>query len=106
VAYSDFTLQSVEAKFGVITQPAVLFANVQPAAVPAWFAGVLERGLQLPLVSEKARSESIVMPILLAVHELSKYTIAIFSGPRMDVSPEEGLLGECDFILARTPPVP
>ena len=46
------------------------------------------------------------MPVLLACRELSGNAIAIFSGPRLDVSPERGLVGECDFLLARTPPVP
>ena len=32
--------------------------------------------------------------------------VAIYSGQRMDVQPEQGLAGECDFILAATPPVP
>jgi hypothetical protein len=106
VSYSDFTLQSIEANFGVIPQPATLFAEAQPAPVPEWLRELLARGLQLPLVSEKARSELIVMPILLACRELSHGSIAIFSGPRLDVSPEMGLQGECDFLLARTPPVP
>ncbi len=30
----------------------------------------------------------------------------IYSGQRLDIQPERGLVGECDFILARTPPVP
>ena len=32
--------------------------------------------------------------------------MAIFSGQRLDVDPERGLVGECDFILALTPPLP
>jgi hypothetical protein len=106
MAYSDFTLQSVEAGFGVVPQPAVLFPDVQSVEVPVWLQDLLDRSLQLPLISEKARSELIVMPVLLACRELSNNTIAIFSGPRFDVSPEQGLVGECDFILARTPSVP
>jgi hypothetical protein len=106
VAFSDFTLQSVEEHFGVTPQPADLFPDVPPASVPAWLTELFARTLQLPLVSEKARSELIVMPILLACRELSGNAVAIFSGSRLDVSPEQGLLGECDFLLARTPPVP
>jgi hypothetical protein len=58
------------------------------------------------LLSEKARSEFIVVPILLACQELSAGTIAIYSGQRLDVDPERGLVGECDFILSAAPPVP
>jgi hypothetical protein len=106
VAYTDFTLQAIEASFGVVARPAPLFAGARPVAVPGWLEELLARTLQLPLVSEKARSELIVMPVLLACRELSHDTITIYSGSRLDVSPETGLLGECDFLLARTPPVP
>ncbi len=106
MAYSDFTLQSVEAAFGVTPQTAELFTDAPVVSVAAWLQESLARNLQLPLISEKARSELIVMPVLLACRELSGNAIAIFSGSRLDVSPEQGLLGECDFIMARTPPVP
>ena len=106
MAYPDFTLQSVEARFGVVARPGSLFDAARPDRVPGWLRDLLERTLQLPLVSEKARSELIVMPILLACRALSRESIAIFSGSRLDVSPELGLLGECDFLLARTPSIP
>lgn len=106
MAYADFTLQSIEATFGVVARSSALFADVRPAAAPVWLQELLGRGLQLPLVSEKARSELIVMPVLLACRELSNNAVAIFSGPRLDVSPEQGLMGECDFLLARTAPIP
>lgn len=106
MAYPDFTFQSIEVRFGVVARPDSLFGDPQPAPVPDWLRSLLGRTLQLPLVSEKARSELIVMPILLACRELSGDTIAIFSGSRLDVSPDLGLLGECDFLLARTPPSP
>ena len=106
MAYSDFTLQAIETTFGVTAQPEVLFRDLSQVAVPAWLRDLLARGLQLPLVSEKARSELIVMPILLACRELSNNTVAIFSGSRLDVNPEQGLLGECDFLLSRTAEIP
>src|SRR5260370_39781193 len=62
--------------------------------------------MELALVSEKARSEFIVSPILLASRRLSHNAISIYSGQRLDVQPEQGLVGECDFILAASPPVP
>jgi hypothetical protein len=106
VSYSDFTLQSIEVKFGISSRLEALFDDSRPAEVPVWLRESLDRGAELPLVSEKARSELIVMPILLASRELSGGSISIFSGGRLDVLPEAGLVGECDFLLARTPPVP
>ena len=60
----------------------------------------------MALVSEKARSEFIVAPILLAVRELSHDRITILSGQRLDVDLARRLVGECDFILARSVSVP
>jgi hypothetical protein len=106
MAYTDFTLESAEAELGVIARPGVLFPGLQPVPVPSWLRELLARGMQLALVSEKARSEFIVAPILLAVRELSGERIAILSGQRLDVDPERRLQGECDFILALSDPVP
>jgi hypothetical protein len=106
MAYPDFTLQSLDATFGITAQVNAVFENSAIAAPPAWLVDQLRRGLQLPLVSEKARSELIVMPILLACRELSGETVAIYSGSRLDVSAAEGLLGECDYIVSRGQPLP
>lgn len=104
--YEDFMLETVDTVLGVTLQPADLFAALAPVAVPAWLQELLGKTVQLSLLSEKARSEFIVAPILVATRELSQDAVAIYSGQRLDVQPERGLVGECDFIVARTPPVP
>jgi hypothetical protein len=106
MAYTDFTLESAEAELGVTARPGVLFPGLEPVPVPSWLRDLLARGMRLALISEKARSEFIVAPILLAVRELSGERIAILSGQRLDVDPARRLLGECDFILALSDPVP
>jgi hypothetical protein len=106
MAYTDFSLEKAEKLLGVTIQPAELFAGLAPLPVPAWLREVLARGMELALLSEKARSEFIVGPILLASRELSHNAVAIYSGQRLDVKPDQGLVGECDFILAASPPVP
>jgi hypothetical protein len=106
MAYTDFTLETVEAALGVRARPGDLFAGLAPITPPGWLADLLARGMQLALVSEKARSEFIVAPILLASRELSHNALAIWSGGRLDVDPARGLTGECDFILALADPVP
>lgn len=106
MTYSDFTLELVEKNLGVKVQQTDLFPALAPMPVPPWLHDLLTKGRQLALVSEKARSEFIVAPILLASRELSHNAVAIYSGQRMDIQPEQGLAGECDFILAATPPVP
>jgi hypothetical protein len=106
MSYTDFSLETVEAMLGVTSQPGDLFPDLEALPVPAWLHDLLERGRELALVSEKARSEFVVAPILLAAREMSRNTLAIYSGQRLDVDPARGLQGECDFILALSPPVP
>jgi hypothetical protein len=106
MAYTDFTLESAEATLGVTTHLGDLFPALVPIPVPQWLTDLLERGMQLALISEKARSEFIVAPILLAVREGAGESVTILSGHRLDVDPERRLVGECDFLLARSEPVP
>jgi hypothetical protein len=105
LAFSDFTLETAQQKLGITTEPGDLFPTLPSVSVPAWLPEMLARGTQLALVSEKSRSEFIVAPILTATRELAEAPLSIYSGYRLDVDPERGLVGECDFILAVAPPV-
>jgi hypothetical protein len=105
--YNDFTLESAEARFDLVTVPGDMFPGLTPLPVPEWLRDWLAHGQAVAaLVSEKARSEFLVAPILLACRDLVSGDLTIYSGQRLDVDAELGLTGECDFILALTPPVP
>jgi hypothetical protein len=104
--YADFSLERLKAAFGIRAEKVPLFDGIEPLSIPPWLEGMIARGRQQVLSSEKARSEFIVVPILLASQELASRTIAIFSGQRLDVDPEHGLIGECDYILAASPSIP
>ena len=106
MAYNEFTLESAEAELGIRAEPGELFPGLKPLPVPAWLQELLVRGMHLALISEKARSEFIVAPILLAVRDLSDSRVSILSGQRLDVDPVRRLQGECEFILALSEPVP
>ncbi len=104
--YTEFTLDSAQATLGVTLHMGDLFPNLQPLVVSAWLTDTLRRGRRLALMSEKARSEFIVAPILLEVREAVNEAISILSGQRLDVDPERKLVGECDFLLTRSEPIP
>jgi hypothetical protein len=106
MAYSDFTLDAVRKAFGLTLKRAPLFATVDSVDVPQWLTALLEKGRPLAFSSEKARSEFILVPILLASRELHHDSFSIYSGERLDSDPSRGLNGECDFILTNTPPLP
>ncbi len=107
MSYADFSLDAVESAFGLVSRLGELFPGLHPVPVADWLRDYLSRGQQVAaLVSEKARSEFLVVPILMAARELTSSELAIYSGQRLDVDPARGLLGECDYIVALTPPVP
>jgi hypothetical protein len=106
MAYTDFTLESVCRRFTLNLGTAALFPGLVPLPLPQWLEEHLRRGGAMAWNSEKSRSEFIVAPVLLAVRENVDAAISIFSGQRLDADPAEGLVGECDFILAGTPPLP
>ncbi len=106
MTYSDFNLSLAQKTFGLKVTQENLFADVQAIAPTEWLQETLARGMSLALISEKARSEFIVAPILLTSREFSQNRFAIYSGQRLDVDASQGLTGECDFILTNTPPLP
>jgi hypothetical protein len=106
MAYSDFTLEGVLRAFALtLDERTDLFARVPEIAVSPSLRTHLESYVPLALAihTEKARSELIVMPILLEVWNLMGRQIGLFSGISFDVDSEQGLAGFCDFILSQSP---
>jgi hypothetical protein len=106
MTYSDFTLAQVCKTFALELRRSPLFAGVSAVAVSSWLSDWLGRSLPFAFGSEKARSEFLVVPILMASIERNNHALSIYSGQRLDVAPDQGLAGECDFLLTRTPPLP
>lgn len=103
MAYSSFTLSTVKSTFGVTTNETVdLFADLGPVQPSELLQQILRD--QVPLAgvinTEKARSELIIMPLLMDVRRQLQNRIAIFSGSNFEVDPSQGLDGRCDFILS------
>ena len=105
-SYRDFTLDVAVRTLGVTTTGTPLFPAAAPVVVPEWRVAMLRHRTQLTFLSEKARSEFLVAPVLLAAREMAPVPVALFSGSRLDVDVSHGLAGECDFILELTEPVP
>ena len=106
MSYSDFSDDSITSDLGLDIVSIELFPGLESVPMPDWLAGALKRGIAFFPQSEKAKSEFIVAPILLACGEQASGPLSIQSGIRLDVDPSRGLVGECDFILSATPPLP
>jgi hypothetical protein len=103
MAYSKFTLEEIEQAFELQETTQDLFLSVPSFAPTQWLTDTLTKAKLMPAKSEKARSELLIMPILLTIAEKNEDKITIFSGESLDVDAERGLNGECDFILSKSP---
>jgi hypothetical protein len=99
--YSKFTLDSIEQKFGIKNQVVSLFQQIQPLEPSEWLQMALLTAQELPIKSEKAKSESIVFPILVELRNKNDKYFTIHSGDTLTADEEQELEGECDFILSK-----
>jgi len=63
---------------------------------------VLKQNLQIPMLNEKAKSELIVMPILVEMWQKNQ-NFKPLSGLTFSVEPPKGLTGRCDFLVSSNP---
>jgi hypothetical protein len=106
VAHCDFSLRGALKSFGLSSdEGSDLFSTAPELAPSDWLRRTLEQTVPLGLAihTEKARSELIVVPILVELRTHAKDRISLFSGVSFDVDPAQGLNGVCDFILCRGP---
>ncbi|GAB4347230.1 MAG: hypothetical protein Fur0042_13400 [Cyanophyceae cyanobacterium] len=103
MAYGDFSLAEVLRRFELCDEYGYLFPDLEPVEPSPWLLETLAlgRGLALPGGSEKARSEFLIVPILLELERTYGGQLAIYSGRNFEVDRDRGLTGECDFLLGK-----
>ena len=105
MAYSSFTLADVEEKLGLeIKVVPNVFGTIAPKEIPELLAEILHENIPLALSvsTEKARSEFIVAPFLVAIRKELHQRISLFSGVEFNVDFEKGLNGVCDFMISQS----
>ena len=105
MAYSDFTLTQLRERFDLqIASITGAFESALPIAPSAFLVTAIERGMPVALGRgrEKARSEALVLPVLLEVRAIRNQQISVFSGIEFNVDRKQGLSGFCDFLIARS----
>jgi len=105
MAYSDFTLELAISKFSLtMSTDDDLHGLIDPVKISPILDELLTD--QVPFAtashSEKARSELIIVPILMEARKRSGRPVGFFSGVPFDVAPEKGLNGVCDFLFSRS----
>ena len=103
MAFSKTTLSEVKEKFGLSDNTLPIFPNISPILPSELLKSILETNLEQPMLTEKAKSELVVSPILLEVWRICNKQFTIFSGATLSIKSEKKMVGECDFIFTATP---
>jgi hypothetical protein len=93
-------MPELKREFGLEEKRSSLFPHVQPIEPSQWLKANLAAGRRMPLVSEKAKSEFLVAPILTELCLRADAAFGVFSGISLDADKKSHLNGECDFILS------
>ena len=103
MAYSDFSLSAVKKQFQLDLVELPNFFEGIPLLEPSeLLTQILQENVPLALASntEKARSEMIISPILIDLRRQLNRKISLFSGVNFNVESQQGLNGNCDFIIS------
>ncbi|MBD2019581.1 hypothetical protein H6F43_05200 [Leptolyngbya sp. FACHB-36] len=103
--YSKFSLSKAKKDFQLAIVEGVQFL---PSVAPITPSTRLLNDLEdvpwaIAVGSEKARSESIVYPVLQEVRRYLERQVSLFSGREFNVDAEADLTGYVDFLLSRSP---
>jgi len=105
MSYSDFDLKKVkdELHIKIVEQPS-LFENIQPIDISDNLKSNLAENIPLAISinTEKARSELIIINILVEIRRQCNREISLFSGIEFNVDKDKNLNGFCDFILCHS----
>ena len=102
MAYNNFTLSKVKKDFDLVTvESENLFKNVGSIEPTAILVELLEEYLPLAraISTEKAKSELLVIPILVEIRKILSRKISLFSGSLFNVDISLGLTGDVDFLI-------
>lgn len=100
MAYSNFTLAKVYRQFQLKEKRERLFPDVEHVTLSDWLKQSLAIAARSVMLTEKAKSERIVSPILFEFKGRHADLFEIYSGYNLNVDPENDLNGECDFLIS------
>jgi len=106
MAYSDFTLKKIKSELNIkLVEKNSVFSHIKAVEISSYLKDTLKRNIPLALAinTEKARSELIIINILLEIKDKFSDKISLFSGIDFNVDKERGLTGFCDFIISNSP---
>ncbi|WP_338763745.1 hypothetical protein WAF17_20340 [Bernardetia sp. ABR2-2B] len=98
--YNKFSFDRIKRRFNLNEVQKDLFEGITPIEPSDWLKQTMEITADLPIKTEKARTEFILMPVLLELRKRTDRAFTIYSGEYFNVEPREGLAGPSDIILS------
>ena len=106
MAYSNFTLETVQKEFQLETVRSIdMFSDLEPMVPSELLTIILKKKIPVAAAigTEKARSELIVANVLFELLEQYDHRISFFSGIDFNVDVDKGLTGVSDFLISLSP---
>jgi hypothetical protein len=106
MSYSDFTLKTALETFDLKhIEQQNLFISESSVEASSFLKEALAENVPLALAigTEKARSELIIVNVLIEIRKKLNHQISLFSGVKFDVDAERNLTGFCDFMISASP---
>jgi hypothetical protein len=101
MAYNKFTIKDLESKFNLnVIQQRWLPQKLEIVKADELLLSVLRHAEEEALMSEKARSEFVIAPMLQAFRRRNADICSLFSGYEFNVDKSIHLAGYCDFIVS------
>ncbi|MGB0932087.1 MAG: hypothetical protein ACPGVB_14990 [Chitinophagales bacterium] len=102
MSYSKFTFSRLKEKYKINQQEIRLFKGIEiiPVVPSERLQQDLQEAEEAPLLSEKAKSESIIAPIMRELKRNNYKNITIFSGYTFNIPGENELSGAPDFLIS------
>ncbi len=99
-SYSHFTNYEDIKSLGLNVKRQRLFVNIAPIEPSDFLKKTLQLNQEVPMESEKAKSELLITPILNEVRIQSDRRFTFFSGYQFNVDASRGLKGFCDYLIS------
>lgn len=102
--YSSFTFPELKRRFGLNHLNTHLFEGqtIAPTEATQMLLNELAEGRQMPIYSEKAKSEFLIGPIVKEMKRRNPH-LSIFSGYSFNVDKKNKLTGPPDFLISNKP---
>ena len=106
MSYSNFTFSKLKNKYGIELKEGRLFSGfiIPDFSVSKRLREDMEQAKGMPLLTEKAKSENIITPIMWELKRNNEH-IAIFSGYTLNIEGDNDLKGNPDYLIAAKPQI-